>query len=488
MKKLSVFLIIGLLIVLTGCNNGGGGVLTYPPAEVEFSEKNIALHIGESIALEYQAYPSNAVTSNVRLESSDTNVVKINGVVATGISEGTAAITAYYSSEILGQCVIKVSHVEPERIWLAENTIEGQVGRRIELSINTYPENATDTDYTFNIADETIAAFTEGSLWGVGIGTTDVTIVHNATGLSIDFVLSVTPVDAEKIIIIGKESVLISESFPLKVVFYPEDTTNQAIEWEVSDDELTTIKDSVFYAHKDGIVTIFATTESGITDDYVVEILPILPTEISLTCEDDNTLIIGDKTKLHATILPENTTDKTIEWKSSDESVASVNSKGTVKALKPGTVTITATLSNGLSDSYSFTINPKPVKISNGFIKKPKVSRIAPVIVHASKTESCYVYFKSAMGSKYDFSLFVKAGTTVEVKAPVGHYTMYYASGQTWYGVNYRFGVGTSYYKADTSFFFYNEFGIVYGTEITLYQVLDGNMSTYEINESEFPG
>ena len=487
MKKFSLLLIIGLLAVLAGCSTGGNGALTYPPAEVEFLEKNIALSIGESIALEYQVSPSNAVTSNVRLESSDTSIVKINGVVAMGVSEGTAAITAYYQSDILGQCVIKVSHVEPERIWLSEEQIEVKAGRKVAIAINSYPEKITDTEYTFQIADESIAEYINGYVKGIGIGTTSITCIHNTTGLTADCVITVIPIEAESIRIAGRDSVEIDGNLSLSVAFHPEDVTDQTITWEVSDESIATIEESVLYAHKVGRVTVTAYTSTGVSDQMEIEVLPILPTGISLECDKGDMLIIGDKVSLTATISPKNTTDKTIEWKSSDKSIASVNSKGTVKALKPGKVTITATLSNGVSDSYSFTINPKPVKISNGFIKKPS-NRKAPVTIHAPKDASCYVYFKNSSNSKKDFSLFVKAGSTVKVKAPLGHYTLYYATGETWYGVKYRFGVGTSYYLAESTFDFYEDDYYVYGTTVTLYQVYGGNMSTHEIDESQFPG
>lgn len=52
-----------------------------------------------------------------------------------------------------------------------------------------------------------------------------------------------------------------------------------------------------------------------------------------------------------AEIFPENTTNKTITWTSSDESIATVSSSGTVRGIKPGTVTITATAKSGVSTS-----------------------------------------------------------------------------------------------------------------------------------------
>ncbi len=50
----------------------------------------------------------------------------------------------------------------------------------------------------------------------------------------------------------------------------------------------------------------------------------------------------GTTVQLTATVTPDNVTDKTVTWTSSDESVATVDATGLVSVLKPGEATITA--------------------------------------------------------------------------------------------------------------------------------------------------
>ena len=59
---------------------------------------------------------------------------------------------------------------------------------------------------------------------------------------------------------------------------------------------------------------------------------------------DKNELALktGDTAKLTATVTPDNATDKTVRWTSSDETIATVSEDGTITAKKAGTVTITA--------------------------------------------------------------------------------------------------------------------------------------------------
>lgn len=63
--------------------------------------------------------------------------------------------------------------------------------------------------------------------------------------------------------------------------------------------------------------------------------------------ENITEIYVGKDKKLTATISPDNTTDKNITWKSSDESIATVSAIGEISAKKPGVVEINASTSNG---------------------------------------------------------------------------------------------------------------------------------------------
>ena len=73
-------------------------------------------------------------------------------------------------------------------------------------------------------------------------------------------------------------------------------------------------------------------------------------TSVTLTKKDafDNNLTIkkGDTFKFKLVIEPEDATDKTIEWMSSDENVATISADGTLSAVEIGECIITANTSN----------------------------------------------------------------------------------------------------------------------------------------------
>ena len=91
-------------------------------------------------------------------------------------------------------------------------------------------------------------------------------------------------------------------------------------------------------------VGLYLISEEGFDENSATT--PITASSISLdfkSCDIDK----GATTTLTATILPENVSDKTVTWSSSDENVATVDTSGKVTGISAGTTTITATTNDG---------------------------------------------------------------------------------------------------------------------------------------------
>ena len=91
----------------------------------------------------------------------------------------------------------------------------------------------------------------------------------------------------------------------------------------------------------------FDDIDFNITNGKVtIKAKPVSATGVTL---NKNTLSLGtgESETLIATVSPDNATNKTVKWDSSDTSVATVDSNGKVTALKKGTATITVTTEDG---------------------------------------------------------------------------------------------------------------------------------------------
>ncbi len=89
------------------------------------------------------------------------------------------------------------------------------------------------------------------------------------------------------------------------------------------------------------------------------------------TSKDNIEIFCGTTEKIDVTILPENATDQSVTWKSSDTKVASVNSEGVISANEVGEADITLESSNGKSATVH--VHVKPIKVTRIEINTPNI-------------------------------------------------------------------------------------------------------------------
>ncbi|MGO5288738.1 Ig-like domain-containing protein [Pseudoscardovia suis] len=152
---------------------------------------------------------------------------------------------------------------------------------------------------------------------------------------------------------------------------------SQSVTWSSSNTSVATVdsKGKVTML-KAGTATITAKTSNGKTATVTVKVTGSITavTGISLN-QSSLSLDKGATSQLTATITPSNATDKTVTWKSSDGSVASVDANGLVTAKKAGTVTITATSSNGKTATATVTVTV-PVSSNRIYVSAPGWSSV----------------------------------------------------------------------------------------------------------------
>lgn len=126
----------------------------------------------------------------------------------------------------------------------------------------------------------------------------------------------------------------------------------------ISDPSVVTMGSSVFYRSSNNYDGRTLHVPAGSLETYqadtkwsnyfgsIVEMDPVHATSIALN-QANVELTEGGTLQLTATVLPEDATDKSVTWATSDEAIATVDQNGLVTALATGMATITATTNDG---------------------------------------------------------------------------------------------------------------------------------------------
>jgi hypothetical protein len=113
-------------------------------------------------------------------------------------------------------------------------------------------------------------------------------------------------------------------------------------------------------------------------------------------------------------------------------------------------------------------------------------AKLAPFEITAPFGASCLAKLVDANTGKPVVSVFVHAGSKVEVDVPLGDYVLKYAMGDKWYGETHLFGPSTSYGKANTTLNFRIVGNHYAGHSIRLQKSIDGNLRTESISPGDF--
>ena len=121
----------------------------------------------------------------------------------------------------------------------------------------------------------------------------------------------------------------------------PDDATDKTLVWSSSDNTVVTVNNGSVSAVKEGsaIITVKAGDKSASCTVTVEK--RFIPVESVTLSADSLVMLAGEKEQITATVAPEDATDPTVVWESSNMAVATVDG-GLVSALSKGEVTIRA--------------------------------------------------------------------------------------------------------------------------------------------------
>lgn len=133
----------------------------------------------------------------------------------------------------------------------------------------------------------------------------------------------------------------------INAIITPENATRKGITWTSSNTNVATVTNGVVKGISAGTATITATTKDGnFTDTCEVTVMQNAVTGIRIS-EKLIDLGMGYKKQITATVMPDDATDKSVEWTSENPEIAAVSDNGTITGKSYGRTVVTATTTDG---------------------------------------------------------------------------------------------------------------------------------------------
>lgn len=291
---------------------------------------------------------------------------------------GTAAAMALG----LTACGVDIESIGlPPNLVMEKGTsqqLEIQYNGGDEVSTAEIAEAASKLTLEWVSSDENVVTVDEtGMATAVGAGEADVTVTAKEVDVSstthIKVVILPTGVEAPETMTLDLNG---EATKALGAKMTPEDATDVKLAYASSDETVATVDESgnvtaVGVGECTITTTIVADTTATAEDAGVDSEMLVVPenakaeTKVtvgkaieSITLDsNEGVLSVGGTHTIKATVVPEDATNKAITWKSSDESIATVDAEGNVTAKGTGNVTITAVNSDGdVSSTYELTV------------------------------------------------------------------------------------------------------------------------------------
>ena len=316
-------------------------------SSVSLDKTSVSLNVGESVTLAATVKPDNATNKTVSWSSSNASVASVDASgKVSAVAEGTATITAK-AGDKTATCSVTVTKkvVAVESVTLDKSSLELNEGETATLTATVKPDNASDKTVTWSSSKTSVATVdASGKVTAVAEGTATITAKAGDKTATCSVTVKKNTVAVESVTL-DKSSLELTEgeTATLTATVKPDNATNKTVTWSSDKTSVATVDaNGKVTAVAEGTATITAKAGDKTATCSVTVKKNVIAVE-SVTLDITSTILnTGETLTLTATVKPDNATNKTVTWSSSNSSVATVDANGKVTAVAQGTAIVTA--------------------------------------------------------------------------------------------------------------------------------------------------
>jgi uncharacterized protein YjdB len=320
--------------------------------------KDSLIGVGASFYATATFTPENASDKTITWTSSDATIATASASGTSGYIRGLKKGSVWIYAETNGsfkdsiQVTVDTIHVtgitvtEPKEVWKPVTTSLWMP------PFTVYPTNATDKTVTLTMDSSVVRLYsaTMQYLKPYAVGDSWVYYTTQDGGYKDSLLVHITEV-ATSVSVEEERAMIVGDVAALSATVLPENS-NPNVTWTSSDKSVASVDENgVVTALKAGMTNIIAASADVTTlkDTCVITVSNQISGSITLN-ETSKHLWLNDSFQLTPTVLPANTTNKRVMYKSSDYSVAFISSDGLVTAAGVGTADITVIAQDGGSN------------------------------------------------------------------------------------------------------------------------------------------
>ena len=325
--------------------------ITKSVSSIKLDQKTLNMYVGEAYRLSYVVEPTDAANLAVNWMSTNNTIATVDAkglVTARGVGQ-TTIIVKTVDGGIMATCLVTVERVATA-VRLDANKLNLNVGDYYYFETTITPADSTDTTLVWETSDKSIAVISnKGKVTAKKAGVA-IILAKTKSGSTAYCTVTVQQGVTSLTLSSHEETMKEEEELELIATLKPKNATVQDVKWKSSNNGVATVDNrGRVVAKKEGVTIITCTSVDGGYADYcaiIVEPKDIEITELILNPESIR-LGVGKTAKLEATIKPEEATNKTLEWSSSDPDIVTVDKKGRIRGISIGEAVVTCRATDG---------------------------------------------------------------------------------------------------------------------------------------------